>query len=238
MTTEGSSTTDSATNLGPRQHALLFAWIATETLARAGQEAGERALLRAVEQYGRERGERMAQRARRDGQPLTMASYLAYGEWRDPWQEARSSSRYDGSDLHTCVTRCAWHQAWIEEGALPVGRLYCQAIDAVLVTGFSPALRLEVLSTLSSGAEACHFVFHEAASAGDSPPAVNPRNGMPWDYHLAHLWHTLGAVIVEALGAPGEEAMAAALATMSNRLGEAVAQRVLTPAQAGFTRAD
>ena len=62
-------------------HAMLFAWISSAVVARVGTGRGEDVVRRGVRRYGEERGHRMALRAQADGEPLTMASYLAYGEW-------------------------------------------------------------------------------------------------------------------------------------------------------------
>ena len=44
-------------------------------------DRGEAAFLHATRYYGEQRGRRMAQRAIRDGKPLTYETYCQYGEW-------------------------------------------------------------------------------------------------------------------------------------------------------------
>lgn len=58
---------------------LIAAWY--KELNEAFGERGQRTFVLAVKHYARQRGERMAQRAVRDGQPLNYASYCAYCEW-------------------------------------------------------------------------------------------------------------------------------------------------------------
>lgn len=51
-------------------------------LTEAFAQRGEAAFIHAVQYYAGQRGRRMAQRAIRDGQPLTHATFLQYGELR------------------------------------------------------------------------------------------------------------------------------------------------------------
>ena len=63
-------------------HANLFALIYKAAVDFYG-EKGALAADEGTKLYGQQRGGRMAQRAIRDGQPLTMENYLLYGEWVD-----------------------------------------------------------------------------------------------------------------------------------------------------------
>ena len=63
----------------------VHAYIAAKyymTLTDAFGERGRQAFIHATRHYAMQRGRRMAQRAIRDGQPLTQASYNYYGECR------------------------------------------------------------------------------------------------------------------------------------------------------------
>ena len=50
-------------------------------LTEAFGERGKMAFIHATQYYAEQRGRRMAQRAIRDGEPLTPANYYRYGEW-------------------------------------------------------------------------------------------------------------------------------------------------------------
>lgn len=64
---------------------LVAAW--HKELTGAFGERGRQAFIHAVKHYAMQRGSRMAQRAIRDGQPLTYATFCGYGEWA-PSEEA------------------------------------------------------------------------------------------------------------------------------------------------------
>lgn len=50
---------------------------------------------------------------------------------------------------------------------------------------------------------------------------------MPWEYHVGHLYTTLGEVIGEELGEPAVDVMAAALKEFTDRYGETAGETVV-----------
>jgi hypothetical protein len=221
----------SETELTATHHALLLADLARAAAEQAGTKDGEAAIRKAVRRYGEERGGRMAQAAQADGQPLTMAAFMAYGEWALPPGEQGSDKWQEGQDVHSRVHQCPWHQAWESSGLLPYGRLYCLEIDAALARGFNPDLTLEVNRTLANDGEPCEFVYREAGEP------VSPAGRVkPWNYHAGHLYWTTRAVLIEELGEGGDAAATAALETFGERYGQAAAQVVLAYEGEDFTR--
>jgi hypothetical protein len=174
----------------------------------------------------------MALRARANGQPLTMAGYLAFGEWQADGEETAQKSEVRGRDLVVRVQRCPWHRAWEEQELLPFGRLYCLDIDRALVQGFGPELRLEVGGTLTGGDECCEFVFFDI----DQAPAASGRVVMPWEYHLGHLFKTMSEAFLEQLGEQGQAAADEALAAFAARHGHRAARVVAAHRHTDFDR--
>ena len=121
-----------------------YALIARQVLTRYGEQKGLPALRKAIRRYGEQRGRRMALRARAEGEELSMASYLAYGEWRFVTDGSEMERTEDQEDIRLTVRRCPWEAAWRATGLLPYGRYYCQEVDAALLRGFNPHLRIEV----------------------------------------------------------------------------------------------
>ncbi|MGD8967868.1 MAG: L-2-amino-thiazoline-4-carboxylic acid hydrolase [Anaerolineae bacterium] len=203
-------------------HALLFAWMARAVIDRVGKERGEAVILEAVRRYGEERGHRMALRAEADGEPLSTANYLAYGEWSANPGETEQTIVEQGADVRMTVQRCPWHAAWAENDLMAYGRLYCLEIDEALVRGFNAALRLDVACTRPNDSKSCEFVFHGVGKRV-------PRHGrvMPWAYHVGHLYKTVGDVMVEEMGPVGREAAREALDPFAQRYGEEAAEVVL-----------
>jgi hypothetical protein len=217
-------------------HALLFAWISRAVLQRTGEAQGEAVIRAAVRHYGAQRGRRMALRAEASGHPLTMTSYMTYGEWRAGDDEmAREITRIE-PHLRAVMNDCPWHEAWAEHNLMAYGRLYCLEIDEALVRGFSPNLRLDVNCTRTNGGPYCEFVYHDVnpAAAADIEPPEDAV--MPWAYHLGHLYKAMHEVVVRELGPMGEEAIGAALADFAARYGEAAAQIITAYRDTDFNR--
>jgi hypothetical protein len=212
---------------------LLFAWISRAVVRRAGAERGEAVVREGVRRYGQQRGRRMALRAQADGEALNMLNYLIYGEW---WAEgSKSEQRVLASDphFHVQVAGCLWHATWQAHDLVPYGRLYCLEIDEALIEGFNPRLKLSVNATSPNDLCDCDFVFHDAHLTPEKlelmeqkSRALGFRAVMPWDYHLGHLYKTVGEVVVEELGAVGQEALGAALDEFARRYGEGAAQMI------------
>jgi len=217
-------------------HAILIALLSRSAITRLRAENGEKIIRQAVRRYGEQRGRRMALRAQRDGEPLTMLNYMAYGEWRTEPGESAQRSEEMVPHARSFVDRCPWHQAWVESGLLQYGRLYCQEIDQALARGFNPALRLNVLSTLSNDGCPCEFVFYDANLTPanvdhlDRKKTANQQNGavLPWEYHAGHLYAAVKSALAAELDERGEAILQEALAAFAQRYGDEAVQVILS----------
>ena len=218
----------------PTHHALLFAWLARSVVRREGEVRGEAIVRRGVRRYGEQRGQRMALRARADGYPLDMNAYRAYGEWRAPVGSTRAEVVRELPDPVQHVHDCPWHRAWQDEGLMSYGRFYCLEVDHALARGFSADITLGVNSIKSGGDDCCEFVYHGA----DLEVTVQPKRQtvMPWEYHLGHLYKTMGQVLVEEMGEEGAAAAREAMADFAAAYGQAAAEIVAANAVADFDR--
>lgn len=226
-------------------HALLFGWIARAVMEQVGEGKGETVLRKAVQQYGNERGRRMALRASANRHPLTMANYLAYSEWRSTPGNAHDMQIIEKTpDARVQVRKCPWYGAWKENGLIPYGRIYCLEIDKALAQGFNPDLHLDVNATQPNGADHCEFVYHGASFSLPNylllayKKAIHPGKSvvMSWEYHLGHLFTTLEKVLLAELGEPGNTAVQAGLAEFIRRFGEPAAQRIVAYRSEDFTQ--
>jgi len=208
-------------------HAILFALIARQVITAYGEAKGLPALRKAIRRYGEQRGKRMALRARSNGDELTMANYLVYGEWRYVTDGGHSERVEDQADIRMLVTRCPWADAWIAAELLPYGRYYCQEIDAALLRGFNPDLLIDVKTTLSNDAEHCEFIYRQAvqepgktlANIRDKAALLENQRLMPWEYHCGHLYQACSLVMGEEFGPKGRVTVQNALAEFALRFG-------------------
>jgi hypothetical protein len=228
----------------PIHHALLFAWISKAVFDRVGEERAEAVIRKAVRRYGEQRGGRMALRAEANGHALSMLNYLAYGEWRAAPGESIQKVVDKVPHVVAHVHKCPWHQAWQEKDLLPYGRLYCQEVDEALVRGFNPELKIEVRGTKPEGNELCEFVFHDANLGLFNTllmgyrRAVKPadKSVMPWEYHMGHLYKTMGEVLGEEIGELGGEAMNAALKEFTRSFGDDAVDAIRAYSGTDFNR--
>jgi len=222
-------------------HAILFALIARQVITRYGKEAALSALRKAIRRYGEQRGRRMALRALANGDELSMASFLAYGEWSYVTDQAQMERMEDRADIRLSVRRCPWDEAWKAAGLLPYGRYYCQEIDAALLRGFNPDLRIEIDQTLSNDCLPCEFIYRQAVEApgktlafiSEKSARLESRRVMPWEYHCGHLYQACSLIMGEEFGPPGRVTVQNALAEFGLRYGGAAAGTV-----AGYLKTD
>ena len=145
-------------------HAYIIARYYVRMQEAFGTRA-EPAFIHAVQYYAGQRGRRMAQRAIRDGKPLTHATFLQYGELKmtdgaGPTQRTLVSRAPD-YELH--ITACPWHAQFARMGCQEAGAAYCRYIDEALCRGFSPDIPFEALCSLNTADRCIHRV------AGQTP---------------------------------------------------------------------
>lgn len=194
------------------EHAVLYGLLVKHGEALYGKAGLDAAALGTI-RYGRERGHRMALRAQRDKQPLTMESYLLYGEWSDHLGWAVQRTGPLAPTFHTQVLRCPWYESFRKHDLLPQGALYCQYIDKSLVAGFDPRLELTIAATLPAGDAACDFGWNGVAFATPQEEASfwQRGEGLPshvvkdFLYHSGHLLSAMGRTFVEELSPEAAE---------------------------------
>lgn len=80
---------------------MTHAFLAARYYIRLTEQFGDRgreAFIHGIQYYGSQRGRRMAQRAIRDGKPLTYENYCRYGEWVNIRGDQGHGSRKPGGD--------------------------------------------------------------------------------------------------------------------------------------------
>ena len=188
-----------------RDHAYVYGVIAQELLA-AKPEA-EDVLREAIETYGRQRGSRMGQTADAFGDPRTMQTYLAYGEWAPAPGEMDIAIPEESPSAVWNVKKCPWSQEWTEKDMLDVGKYYCKYVDRELVHGYNPELDLGIGTTQTNGDPYCYFKWNGA----DMTPEHKAENASiaekigkvrlkTWAYHMGHIYKTMGEVVEKRLG--------------------------------------
>lgn len=219
---------------------LIAAWY--KELARAFGERGRQAFVLAVKHYARQRGERMAQRAVRDGLPLNYASYCACREWAPSEESVREGTANASVVRSTAphyvyeVRACAWYDAFAALDALEAGRLYCRYLDEAIARAFSSSLQFYTVETRHC-AEVCVFCIRDAGFGPDTKIERRPEYLRGFDYHCAHTFYAFAETAAGVFGRPGEALAAPVLDAFEKEYGGEARRRLESFAGENFDRA-
>lgn len=199
-------------------HAVLFALFAKYAVTLCA-EKGEEAILTGMTRYGRERGARMAENALAHGDALTTMTNQAYGEWRPDYDgQMEFGILRTEPTLQTYIAKCAWCDAWKKHGLLEYGKLYCINVDNAVYQGFCPDFVCTPTTTsLSFGGKRCEFDWGHPISEEEKEELARKKKELgtscmkDFNFHTAHLKHTISRTLKEELGADGEKAVELAL---------------------------
>ena len=164
----------------------------TESFGRRG----ELAFLHATQYYASQRGRRMAQRAIRDGEELTQASYNYYGEWANTDEVkqlgcANVISKDENGYMK--VTACPWYTQFKEMGLTKAGALYCSDLDSSISRGFNPKLGYQMVQTMHT-ADCCIQRITSGDIFEGSERGKNPASFKDFEYHCAHIYWSFAEV--------------------------------------------
>ena len=210
-----------------KHHAFIAATFYDLLTKRYGQR-GEAAFILATQRYAEQRGNRMAQRAIRDGKPLTFSTYREYGEWVNTQSVKDEGCGNEGyvvsysPDFDERVTQCPWATQFAEMGMQKAGTVYCTHLDKSIVRGFNPALVYEVPQSLHE-----HDCCIQTARNANFPEGAVYQKHMEYlkgfDYHCGHNFKTYSDICTSIFGAGGAAISAEALRRFSDAYGEDMA---------------
>ena len=192
-----------------RMHAFISASF-YRFLEEGGYPNFEAAFSFAARRYAEQRGERMAQRAIRDGRALDFASYRYYGEWA-PTEDARQLGFKtpgktfvwtEGEDRFLKHLVCPWSTQYLAMDMREAAELYCADLDVAIVRGFNPKLRYELCQTMHQREDFCLQVMRGGAGEDVDAPK-DPENVRDFGYHCGHIFRTFRDVMRAVYGESG-----------------------------------
>lgn len=199
-------------------HAVLFGLLSKYAIKLCG-EHGKDAVLKGMTVYGNERGARMAANALANGDALTLLSNQAYGEWKPDYDgQMEFGILRTHPTLQTYISKCAWCDAWKKHNLTEYGKYYCINVDNAVYQGFNPDFTCTPTTTsLSFGGVRCEFDWGLPLSDEDAIQLPEKKKELgascmrDFNYHTAHLLHTIGNTLKTELGVTGHEAVTFAL---------------------------
>lgn len=219
--------------ISAKNHAFIFATIAQKTISKFGKQ-GEYVLSIGVNLYAKQRSRRMMLRAMGDGQALDIKSYMLYGEWfEDAGEELSAEFLSFYPEVNKLVYRCPWYEEWSTNGLLEYGKYYCQDIDIALADGFC-GMEPKIAESRAFGGKCCNFLFvNQGVDEADmqifkqQKELLQNKAKMPWEYHIGHIYKTLGEVIIKAFADAGQQIMTDTIAEYESKFGRAAKDSLL-----------
>lgn len=206
-------------------HAILFALLSKYAIEACG-ERGKDAILKGVNVYGNERGQRMAKRAIANGDALDdIVNFFAYTEWQPYPGQMEVEIAKNKLTFVQKYSKCAWCTAWKKYNLLEYGKYYCVSIDNAVLAGFNPTLKLTVHSNLSWGALYCDFDWEISLTEADEKRLATKKAELgkscvkDFNYHTAHVLSSFKKTIEAELGEAGGTIVKRALDEYINLFG-------------------
>ena len=225
-----------------RVHAYIAAKYYVYLTEKFGDN-GKDAFLLATRHYAEQRGRRMAERAVRDGQPLTYETYCKYGEWDSTGEitargEANKSEVVTlAPDYETHIFSCPWAAQFKDMGLSDAGALYCRDLDASICRGFNPAIHYKTTQTLYDHPY-CIQIIRNSGLAGDERPVKRPEGIRPFSYHCGHSYYAYREVVIGIYGENGKEIAAKVLTDFETDYGLEMSRELVSFANTNFNIAD
>ena len=210
---------------------MMHAYIAAKYCVYLKERFGDRgkeAFLHGTRHYAQQRGRRMAQRAIRDGQPLTYATYSRYGEWVNTETAKKEGVANDSKvvslapDFEVHIFTCPWHAQFRKMGLVEEGLLYCRDLDASICRGFNPEIDYRTLQTLHDHSH-CIQVVRDSGLEPGIDMSKSPDRLKSFEYHCAHSYFAYREVCEAIFGAEGGDIAARVLRDFSEDYGKEAA---------------
>lgn len=213
-------------------HEMTHAFIAAKYyvyLTEAFGERGKAAFIHGTQYYAGQRGRRMAQRAIRDGQPLTYETYCRYGEWvnTDEIRALHAENRIEIPEMTPDYTmniyQCPWHEQFKKMGLKEAGLTYCSVLDAAICRGFNPEITYLVPQTLHDH-DHCIQIVKDAGITPESNLQKNPDGLKNFEYHNAHSYWAYAEVCEAIFGEEGKQISEKVLHDFGTEYGQEMAE--------------
>ncbi|MBU5626034.1 L-2-amino-thiazoline-4-carboxylic acid hydrolase [Oscillibacter sp. MSJ-2] len=192
-----------------------------------GRERGYDLFMTAGRTYGARRGRRMAMRAMRDGNPLDLTSYFAYGELLCNDEGLNDEGTYEAipGTVHEHQTDCWWAREFRAMDCEQCGVDYCKEIDGAVVRGFNPTMGFERTQNMHLNSS-CDFYFHSPEVKSDFMSTYETRLKpgqcvkREMAYHCADVYQMYCHVITQVLPNDAAGLIEQVRAILSERYGK------------------
>ncbi len=138
--------------------AQLFSTVAKHVINKLGPEEGEDLLKQAVEEFGLERGKRIAEKVKADNKPLTFKNWLIYIDI-DSLKNFRPITSTPNGDFLVKVKHCTFYNAAEEWNLGEFAKIYCKSVDYKILEGYNSDIKLLLEPRQLTGKKRCNFRY-------------------------------------------------------------------------------
>ncbi len=138
--------------------AQLFSTIAKHIVNRLGPEEGEAILKNAIEEFGFERGKRIAEKVKSEEKPLTFKNWLIYSDI-DSFKNFRPITTTPDGDFVAKIKHCTFYNAAKSWGLEEYSKIYCKYVDYKILEGYNPDIKLFLKDRHATGKNRCVFRY-------------------------------------------------------------------------------
>jgi len=136
----------------------LFATVAKHVIKKLGPEEGEALLKDAIEEFGLERGKRIAEKVKTEKTPLSLKNWLIYTDINS-FENFRPISSTPNGDFVVKIKHCTFINAAKEWNLDEYAKIYCKYVDYKILEGYNPDVKLILESRHDTGANRCVFRY-------------------------------------------------------------------------------
>lgn len=136
---------------------LMYIVFAKEMVDSFGDE-GKDALIRAVQGYGKARGERLRKRHEEEGRPVNLRSLFEHYDLPGTSGTRKERTKFTDDQLVSFTYECPYEQVWRSRGSVEIGLVYCQYFHHAFWQAYRPDLDVQLPEVLTQDDPHCMFV--------------------------------------------------------------------------------
>ena len=140
--------------------ALMYCTMAREMVDSFGEE-GKKALIRAVQNYGKVRGERLRKRHQEQGLPINMRSLFEHYDLPGHPETEKTRTKFTDNFLESYTYLCTHERLWREHDCNDVGLVYCQYFHHAFWQTYRPDIDVQIPDILTKDDPHCLFLVSQ-----------------------------------------------------------------------------
>ena len=136
---------------------LMYYTFAKEMVDSFG-EKGKEALIRAVKNYGKARGERLRKRHEEQGLPINLRSLFEHYDLPGHPGTEKTRTQFTDDKLVSYTYKCPYEQIWRAKNGADLGLVYCQYFHHAFWQTYRPDIDVQIPEILTKDDPHCLFL--------------------------------------------------------------------------------